>query len=74
MENNDTYCYFGNTLFKMCADGSDFWINPKFHDSWQEVDFEHGPHPRADYPELSKDEAIEFAKAIGMGEEAFDGK
>lgn len=72
MENNETYCYFGRTLFKTDADGRDFWINARFHDSWQEVEFEHGPHPSVDYPEMSRDEAWEFARELGMSEEAFN--
>jgi len=74
MENNETYCYFGRTLFKTDANGNDFWINPKFHDSWQEVEFEHGPHPSVDYPELDREGALEFARELGMSEEAFEGK
>lgn len=70
MENN-TYCYFGKTLFKTDAEGNDFWINPKFHDEWQEVEFEHGPHPTSDYPVLEESEALEFAMGLGMSEEAF---
>ena len=71
MEENETYCRFGNTLFKTDADGNDFWVNQKFHDSWQKVEFERGPHPSAGYPILDRDEALEFAKGLGMSEEAF---
>lgn len=67
----NSYCYFGRILFKTDENENDFWINPKFHDSWQEVEFEHGPHPSSDYPKMSEEEALKFAKELGMSEEAF---
>ena len=73
MENNETYCYFFETLYKTDANENDFFINPYFHDSWQEADFESGHHPRASYPKLTREEALEFAKKLGMSEEAFNG-
>lgn len=73
MENNETYCYFGSTLFKTDVNGNDFWINTKFHDSWQEVEFEHGPHPSVDYPKLDRESALKFALELGMSEENFEG-
>ena len=69
----NSFCYFGRTLFKTDENGNDFWINPKFHDSWQEVNFENGPHPSSDYPMLDENGAKEFAKELGMSEEAFNG-
>lgn len=69
----NSYCYFGRTLFKTDENENDFWINPKFHDSWQEADFESGQHPRASYPQLTREEALEFARELGMSEEAFNG-
>lgn len=69
----NSYCYFGRVLFKTDENGNDFWINPKFHDSWQEVDSEHGPHPSSDDPKMSEKEALKFAKELGMSEEAFNG-
>ena len=53
----NSFCYFGRTLFKTDENGNDFWINPKFHDSWQEVNFENGPHPSSDYPMLDENGA-----------------
>ena len=72
MENNEVYCYFGTILFKSDINGNDFWINPKFHDSWQEVDFEHGPHPCVNFPKLTREQALQFAMKLGMSEQAFN--
>ncbi len=71
MSNKSVYCYFGRTLFRMDPDGNDYWVNPAFNDSWQYVDGDHGPHPCFSYPTLTEEEALEFAKNLGMSIESF---
>ena len=72
MENNETYCYIDDFLFRTDSYGNDFWVSPRFNDSWQKVDAERGPYPSKRYPKLTKDEALQFAKKLGMSEEAFN--
>lgn len=71
------YCYFNNFLFKTVDNQIDYYICPKFHNKWMEVDddaISSGIYPSNDYEELSEQEALQFALTLGMDEASFNAK